>query len=93
MEELIELFQGALVSDFGYDDDRVIEALTESIESLRRAHLDLPPAPDDPTVEVPNRPFGQFDQPSVEQLISCMSQVSIINYSRKYVRLIIQLNC
>ena len=75
MEELSELFQGGLVSDFGYDDDRVIESLQESLESLRRAHLDLPPVPEDPTVELPCRPFGQFDQPSVEQLISCMTQV------------------
>jgi len=72
MEDLIGFFQSSLAIDFGYDDEKVIESLQEAMETLRRSRLDLPLPPADPMTERPTRPFGQFDQPSVEQLISCM---------------------
>ena len=67
MEELVGFLQGALVKDFGYDDDHVIETLRASLEELHKAKMDIPPNlhPN----ELPQKPFGLFAPPSVEQIL------------------------
>lgn len=82
MEELFEFFQGSIAQDFGYDDDRVIESLQEAMEELKRAKLDIPPGGDNPP-ERPTRPFGVFEPPTIEDLISRMS-VPAINSDEDY---------
>jgi len=61
MDELIEHLQKTLESDFGYEDDYVIEvALRENLQELRSARLHTAgPAPDQ---ELPQKPFGLVDR-------------------------------
>ena len=73
MEDLIAFFQGSLVVDFGFDDDRVIDSLVEASEELRRMKLDLPPPPADDTIEKPQLPFGHFVVPDVDQILNSMT--------------------
>lgn len=66
-EELFGFFQSVLGKDFGYEDDIVIESLHIALEELRRAKMDTPGSP--PSDELPQKPFGLFVPPSVEQMI------------------------
>ncbi|KAK2193173.1 hypothetical protein NP493_14g05012 [Ridgeia piscesae] len=80
MEELVGFLQGSLVKDFGYDDDQVMDALRVSLEELRKAKMDIPPnlQPN----ELPQKPFGLFVPPSVEQILgrrTLRSESEIIN--------------
>ena len=80
MEELVGFLQGSLVKDFGYDDDQVMDALRASLEELRKAKMDIPPnlQPN----ELPQKPFGLFVPPSVEQILgrrTLRSESEIIN--------------
>jgi len=68
MERLMGFFQGDLVNDFGFDDDRVINSAAACEGELKRARLDLPPPPPDAS-EYPTRPFGLFVPASVEEQI------------------------
>lgn len=72
-DELITFFQSDLMSEFGFDDDYVIQSLVISMQELHRMKLELPatPRPGDP-VEKPTKPFGSFEPPSVEQFIASM---------------------
>jgi len=72
-DELITFFQSDLMLDFGFDDDYVIQSLVLSKQELHRMRLDrpAPPQPSDPQ-EKPTKPFGCFEQPSVERLIASM---------------------
>ena len=67
MEELVGFLQGALVKDFGYDDDQVIETLRASLEELHKARMDIPPNLQ--ANELPQKPFGLFVPPSVEHIL------------------------
>jgi len=61
------------MSDFGFDDDYVIQSLVISMQELHRMKLELPAAPrPGDAVEMPTKPFGSFDPPSVEQFIASM---------------------
>lgn len=64
--EFIILFvlQTKLHTDFGYDDDFVIQTLEKCMEELRKAGLDLPPPATE--IELPKKPFGVFVEPTVE---------------------------
>ena len=62
------LFQGDLVSGFGFTDDQVVDSAMICASELKRAGLDLPPPPPDAS-EYPTRPFGLYVPPSVEQQI------------------------
>ena len=80
MEELVGFLQGSLVKDFGFDDDQVMDALRVSLEELRKAKMDIPPnlQPN----ELPQKPFGLFVPPSVEQILgrrTLRSESEIIN--------------
>ena len=68
MERLIGFFQGDLVNDFGFTDDRVIDSAVVCESELQRVRLDLPPPPPDAS-EYPTRPFGLFVPASVEEQI------------------------
>ena len=74
MEDLMNFFQGSLEKDFGYSDDQVIESLRNCMEELRRARLDLPPAPTDDS-EFPSKPFGVFVTPTIDQIIGRQSMM------------------
>lgn len=66
MDELMEFLQKTLESDFGYEDDVVIEtSLRESLAELRSARL-LSPGPP-PDQELPQKPFGLVDIPNEKQ--------------------------
>lgn len=67
MDLIVQFLQVKLHKDFGYDDDRVIKALEHSMDELRKAKLDLPPAATEN--EFPKRPFGIFTEPSFEAKI------------------------
>jgi len=61
-------FQGDLVAEFGFTDDRVIDSAVACEGELKRVRLDLPPPPPDAS-EYPTRPFGLFVPASVEEQI------------------------
>jgi len=66
MDELMEFLQMTLETDFGYEDDFVVEtALRESLAELRSARLHSAGPP--PDHELPQKPFGLVDIPSEEQ--------------------------
>jgi len=66
MDELMEFLQKTLVEDFGYEDDFVVEtALRENLAELRSARLHTAGPP--PDHELPQKPFGLLDIPSMEQ--------------------------
>lgn len=58
MDSIVHYLQVKLAKDFGYDDDFVIKALEQCSEDLRKAKMELPPAP--PDSEFPQKPFGVF---------------------------------
>ena len=68
-EEIMGFFQNNLVKNFGYDDDRVVEALRDSLEELKSKKLDIPKRDKSTANELPTKPFGLFVPPSVEQVI------------------------
>lgn len=68
-EEIMGLFQNNLVKNFGYDDDRVIQSLSECLDDLKSKKLDIPPRNKITANELPTKPFGLFVPPSVEHLI------------------------
>ena len=57
MDELLEFLQKTMETDFGFDDDYVIEtALKESLAELRSSRLHTAGPP--PDSEKPQKPFG-----------------------------------
>lgn len=65
------LFQTKLHLDFGYDDDFVIQTLEKCMDELRKAGLELPPPASE--IELPKKPFGVFEEPTVEAKVrSCV---------------------
>jgi len=66
MDELLEFLQKTMESDFGYEDDYVIEtALKEALAELRSSRLHTAGPP--PDSERPQKPFGLHNFPTVEQ--------------------------
>ena len=66
MDELMEFLQKTLESDFGYEDDFVIEtALKDSLAELRSARLHTAGPP--PDSEKPQKPFGLLENIPVEE--------------------------
>ncbi|XP_065092647.1 uncharacterized protein LOC135713461 isoform X2 [Ochlerotatus camptorhynchus] len=67
MDLIVQYIQTKLHTDFGYDDDFVIQTLEKCMEELRKAGLDLPPPATE--IELPKKPFGVFVEPTVEAKI------------------------
>jgi len=66
MDELMEFLQKTLESDFGYEDDYVIEtALKDSLAELKSAKLHTAGPP--PDSEKPQKPFGLLENILVEE--------------------------
>ena len=85
MEELVGFFQNSLPVNFIYDDDQVVESLQSCMEELKKSKLDTPP-PNDKDNELPQKPFGLFVPPSVEQIIgrrTIESDTEIINNPKR----------
>ena len=85
MEELLAFFQNTLPESFIYDDDHVVDSLHSCMEELVKTKLSVPP-PNDPDVEVPQKPFGLFVPQSVEQIIgrrTMESEAEIINNHKR----------
>ncbi len=60
MDEAIEYLQITLPSEFGLDDDSVIEKLRENMHDLRSQRLDHPGKA--PPGELPEKPFGLLNE-------------------------------
>jgi len=66
MDELLEFLQKTMETDFGFDDDYVIEtALKESLAELRSSRLHTAGPP--PDNEKPQKPFGLHSFPTPEE--------------------------
>jgi len=66
MDEILELLQKTLETDFGYEDDYVVETiLKECLQELKSARLHTAGQP--PPQELPQKPFGLFVPSSVEE--------------------------
>ena len=66
MDELMDYFQTTLQTDFGYDNDFVIEtALKESLEGLRSSNLHTAGRP--PNSEKPQKSFGVLENIETEK--------------------------
>merc|ERR1719447_2091586 len=66
MDELLEFLQKTMETDFGFDDDYVIEtALKESLAELRSSRLHTAGPP--PDSEKPQKPFGLHSFPTPEE--------------------------
>nr|XP_029735088.1 uncharacterized protein LOC115254250 isoform X2 [Aedes albopictus] len=67
MDLIVQYIQTKLHTDFGYDDDFVIQTLEKCMDELRKANLDLPPPASE--IELPKKQFGVFVEPTVEAKI------------------------
>lgn len=67
MDLIVQYIQTKLHLDFGYDDDFVIQTLEKCMDELRKAGLELPPPASE--IELPKKPFGVFEEPTVEAKI------------------------
>ncbi|XP_017780494.1 PREDICTED: USP6 N-terminal-like protein [Nicrophorus vespilloides] len=67
MDSITQYIQVKLYKDFMFDEDFVITALEKTTEELKRTKLEHPGPPTKD--EIPSRPFGQFVQPSFEQMV------------------------
>ncbi|XP_013783393.1 USP6 N-terminal-like protein isoform X2 [Limulus polyphemus] len=74
LEEIVEFLQVKLEQDFGYHDDAAVDALTTSVEDLRKHKLHLPGRR--PDHELPQKPFGLMTELPVKPQISLGSQES-----------------
>ncbi|GJQ88029.1 putative Rab GTPase activator [Trypoxylus dichotomus] len=67
MDSITQFIQVKLYKDFMYDEDTVIQTLERSMDELKKTKLDLPPpAAKD---ELPSRQFGEFIEPTFEQIV------------------------
>lgn len=67
MDSIVNFIQVKLYKDFLYDDDTVIRELEHTLETLKRTKLDHPGPPS--SEELPQRPFGEFLEPSFEEIV------------------------
>lgn len=67
MDSIVNFIQVKLYKDFLYDDDTVIRELEHTMETLKRTKLDHPGPPS--SEELAQRPFGQFLEPSFEEIV------------------------
>lgn len=67
MEEILEFLQIRLAQNFGYTDNVAVETVEKCMEELRRLKLDL--SKQIPDLELPQKPFGVFQTPSVDVAI------------------------
>uniref|UniRef100_T1JCJ1 USP6 N-terminal-like protein n=1 Tax=Strigamia maritima TaxID=126957 RepID=T1JCJ1_STRMM len=75
MEDMVHYLQTQLEHDFGFDDDHAIESLHSCMEELKKNKLDLPP-PAQPN-ELPQRPFGLFVEPTLEQRLARQTMLAL----------------
>lgn len=64
MDQMADFLQCQLQRNFGYDDDYVIRALEQSVNTLKKYKMDLPPLASER--EFPQRPMGLFIEPDFE---------------------------
>lgn len=69
--EFLIVSQTKLHTDFGYDDDFVIQTLEKCMDELRKANLDLPPPASE--IELPKKQFGVFVEPTVEAKVGSVA--------------------
>ncbi|XP_013772089.2 USP6 N-terminal-like protein [Limulus polyphemus] len=74
MEETVEFLQVKLEQDFGYHDDAAVDALSASVEELRKQKLHIPGRR--PAHELPQKPFGLMVELPIEQQIGLRSKES-----------------
>ncbi|XP_022253446.1 USP6 N-terminal-like protein isoform X2 [Limulus polyphemus] len=74
MEDTIEFLQVKLEQDFGYHDDAAVDALSASLEELRKHKMHLPEHPS--VHELPRLPFGLLAETPVDQQLGLRSEES-----------------
>ncbi|XP_076311407.1 USP6 N-terminal-like protein isoform X2 [Tachypleus tridentatus] len=72
MEDTIEFLQVKLEQDFGYHDDAAVDALSASLEELRKHKMHLPEQPS--IHELPRLPFGLLAETFVDQQLGVRSK-------------------
>ncbi|XP_059491058.1 USP6 N-terminal-like protein isoform X2 [Neocloeon triangulifer] len=67
MDEILQFLQVRLEHEFGFDDDTVMLNLKECLDELKKGKLDFAGSP--PSHELPQKPFGLFHPPPIQQQV------------------------
>jgi len=84
MDDLLEFLQKTMETDFGYDDDSVIESLKEYLAELRSSGL-LAAGPI-PEAEKPQKPFGLLDIPTEKEDVISSTRLPTTTQEMKFSR-------
>ncbi|XP_065351297.1 USP6 N-terminal-like protein isoform X1 [Cloeon dipterum] len=74
MDEILQFLQVRLEHEFGFDDDTVMANLKLCLDELKKGKLDY--AGSAPSHELPQKPFGLFNPPTIQQQVGRRSDFS-----------------